>query len=321
MVIYPWQQNQWNHIQAYFRGESFPHALLLAGPKNLGKLFFAQLLAKRLLCQKQLEFACDVCASCQLVAAGTHPDLIQVERAADGKIIKIEQIRELVEQLSQTAQQGSYQVVIIDPTEAMNKAAANALLKTLEEPSGQVVFLLISHQPGMLPATIASRCQKLNFLIPAKAEGAAWLEQKLPVAEQRNLSLLLALAENIPLRALTLYEENALAAIDKIIDGFLQMHLGKLTVLEMAALCVSADQEMVFNALWSVIMDLVRLKVDKNIALMNAHKREILLLALEQISRSRLFDLLDKLAIAKRQVEEKINLNPQLLYENLLIES
>jgi len=376
MVIYPWQQNQWNHIQAYFRGERFPHALLLTGPKNLGKLFFAQLLAKRLLCQKHLEFACGICASCQLVAAGTHPDLIQLEPLADGKIIKIEQVRELVGQLEltaavpassrdggqqegrrakrsgpailpsdskqnlvlrsdyyqegvhggflpgtpgQTAQQGSYQVVIIDPAEAMNKAAANALLKTLEEPLGRVVFLLLSHQLGMLPPTIASRCQKINFLIPAKKDSAAWLEEKLPIAEHQNLSLLLALADNIPLRALSLYEENALIMVDKIVDCFLQMSLGKMSALEMASLCVSANQEIVFNALWSVVMDLVRLKADNNMPLVNVHKREILSLATAQISRSRLFDFLDHLAAAKRQIEEKINLNSQLLYENLFI--
>lgn len=167
MQIYPWQQAQWQSVLQQLQADRLPHALLLAGPSGLGKRSFANALAAHALCVKHT--ACGQCRSCLLLNASNHPDLLELQPEAEGKAIKIEQVRELVTELGQTAQQGSYQVVVIEPAEAMNKAGANALLKTLEEPPGPVIFLLISHQPATIPATIRSRCQRLNFMVPDRA--------------------------------------------------------------------------------------------------------------------------------------------------------
>ncbi len=117
----------------------------------------------------------------QLITAGTHPDLHLVSfiptKTAD-KLrteIVIEQIRDLSEKLVLTPQYGQAQVVIIDPADAINPAACNALLKTLEEPASGCYLWLISPQPARLPVTIRSRCQRLEFKLPPLHEALAWL--------------------------------------------------------------------------------------------------------------------------------------------------
>lgn len=139
-TIYPWQQNQWRQVLGYLHNNRLPHGLLLAGPKGLGKLHFAQLLAKHMLAQKKFnssQLPWDDVASVE-----NHPDLLQVQPSAEGKIISVEQIRDVVAGLNHTAQQSGWRVVIIEPAEMMNKAATNALLKTLEEPPPQVLFFI-----------------------------------------------------------------------------------------------------------------------------------------------------------------------------------
>jgi DNA polymerase-3 subunit delta' len=159
-----------------------PHALLLVGPAGLGKREFLQRFVRGLLCSQPHDGeACGECRSCLLLAAGTHPDYVQLSFGLrkDGvqrSEIVVDQIRELSARLSMSSQFGGWQVVTIDPADAMNAAAANALLKTLEEPSPQTLLLLVADAPWRLPQTIRSRCQRIEFLVPSHAEALAWLQ-------------------------------------------------------------------------------------------------------------------------------------------------
>src|SRR6185503_642307 len=105
-----------------------------------------------------------------------HPDLTRIVPIEESKQLRIEQVRELGEELSLTSHQGGYKVGILSPADSMNRFAANALLKTLEEPPARTLLILVASQPSRLPATILSRCQKLKVRAPTRAESLEWLQ-------------------------------------------------------------------------------------------------------------------------------------------------
>jgi DNA polymerase-3 subunit delta' len=177
----PWHAEAWRTLLLRLDSGRLPHALLIVGAAGLGKRDFAARLEARLLCQQPAEGeACGRCRACTLLAAGTHPDRIRVtlETNREGKLrseIVIDQIRALNERLAMTSQFGGRQVALVDPADAMNVAAANALLKTLEEPSPDSVLVLVANQPSRLPATVRSRCQRIELFVPPREQALAWL--------------------------------------------------------------------------------------------------------------------------------------------------
>lgn len=178
-----WNKSLWQNVVERQRRGAMPHALLLSGPAGLGKRAFAARLAAFLLCEQRGDDACGRCRGCLLVKAGSHPDRtgVGIELRDDGKPrteIVVEQIRVLSGRLSMTAQFGGFQVATIDPADLMNTAAANALLKTLEEPGAGTVMILVSDQSSRLPATIRSRCQRLDFALPDRSAAIAWLKSE-----------------------------------------------------------------------------------------------------------------------------------------------
>src|SRR5207302_1716448 len=118
------------------------------------------------------------CAPCRRVWAQQHPDLAWVRIAEDSQQIRIEQVRDLAADLALTSHAGGYKVGILTPAEALNRFAANALLKTLEEPPARTLLVLVTTQPSRLPATVLSRCQRLRVRAPARAEAGAWLRAR-----------------------------------------------------------------------------------------------------------------------------------------------
>jgi len=170
-----WQQRAFDHAVAALDSGRMGHALLLCGPALIGKGQLARRLAARVLGIERDPRAA------RLFAAGTHPDYRQIGFIPnrDGSRLRteivIEQIRELADALVLTPQYGGAQVAVIDPADAINHAAANALLKTLEEPQpGRYLWLLSAH-PARLPATIRSRCQRLELKLPEQDEALEWL--------------------------------------------------------------------------------------------------------------------------------------------------
>lgn len=174
----PWQQRAYEQAVAALDAGRLGHGLLVCGPAGLGKRAVVDRLALRVLCGGEPG---PNDRNAQLIAAGTHPDLRVISfipNKAGDKLrteIVIEQIRELSQQLALTPQYGQAQVAIIDPADAVNRSAYNALLKTLEEPAPGRYLWLLSAEPMRLPATIRSRCQRLEFKLPPRAEALAWL--------------------------------------------------------------------------------------------------------------------------------------------------
>jgi DNA polymerase-3 subunit delta' len=192
--------------------QRWPHALLITGRRGLGKRLLALHFARALLCEAPLESgeACGVCPSCGYVGQGTHPDLQLIEPVTydeEGNptpvdTINVERVRELIEFTQLSPHRQRAKVGLIAPAEAMNAAAANALLKTLEEPPAGTFLLLVSHQPARLPPTILSRCLRLPAPEPDRAAAAAWLAQNSAV--NADPELVLAQAGGAPLFALSL---------------------------------------------------------------------------------------------------------------------
>jgi DNA polymerase III delta' subunit len=151
-------------LQALALDNKLAHAWLFVGSENSNKQQLAVELCQWLLCSnQQADQACAVCAPCNLFTAGTHPDFCRITPAEDKTGILLDDVRELNSFLSSKAQFSANKLVLIYPAENMNRQAANALLKNLEEPGGNTyLFLLANHQDLLLP-TIVSRCQILHF--------------------------------------------------------------------------------------------------------------------------------------------------------------
>lgn len=178
----PWQQRVYDQVASTIDAGRLGHGLLFSGPARLGKAAVAERLAQRVLCGSPLDGEpCGRCRGCLLLAAGTHPDFHRISfvHNKEGTRLRteivIEQIRRLSEQLSLTPQYGGAQVAIIEPADAVNNAACNALLKTLEEPVAGRYLWLVSAHPARLPATIRSRCQRVAFAVPGRDEALQWL--------------------------------------------------------------------------------------------------------------------------------------------------
>lgn len=180
----PWHAANWQRLKARGERGALPHALLLCGPAGLGKRDFARRFVHGLLClQPDQGDACGLCRSCLLLAAGSHPDLIKLSYGLrkDGvqrSEIVVDQIRELSARLAMNSQFGGWQVAVIDPADVMNVAAANALLKTLEEPAAQTMLILMADAPWRLSQTIRSRCQRIEFHLPSEPEALQWLQAR-----------------------------------------------------------------------------------------------------------------------------------------------
>jgi len=222
---FPWQEEIWNRLAA-MHGR-LPHALLFHGRPGIGKLHLAQVLAQSLLCEKRSNagLACGECPACAWFVSANHPDfrLVQPEALAPAldeaesgegveetkkkpsKQIKIEQIRALSDFLNVGSHRNGYRVVLICPAESMNPGAANALLKSLEEPSAGVVFLLVSHQPRRLLATVRSRCHVLALSLPSRESSLGWLQEQGSKATPATL----AFAGDAPLEAAALPDDEA----------------------------------------------------------------------------------------------------------------
>lgn len=203
----PWHEDMWNGLIERYHNSGLPHASLLLGNEGMGKRAFAFRLAKFLLCQaadkkttKRGSY-CNECHSCKLMDAGSHPDYFICDQEAKGKQIKVDTIRQLNDFFSKTPQISACQVVQIYPIEALNINASNALLKTLEEPSGESYLLLMAERLGSVIPTIRSRTQRINFHPPKTQQALSWLVERLGNTSQEDMVLALKQCAGGPLKA------------------------------------------------------------------------------------------------------------------------
>lgn len=182
MTLPVWLEEPWRMLSGALAEGRLHHGLLIAAAAGSGKRALTEAFARAALCpQRRADgYACGTCRSCLLIAAGSHPDLARVNFALrdDGKPrteITVDQIRALSLRLSMSSQFGGLQLALVDPADRLNASAANALLKTLEEPASSTIILLIADEAARLPATIRSRCQRVDIRLPSRAQAGAWL--------------------------------------------------------------------------------------------------------------------------------------------------
>lgn len=218
-----WFKNELKAVLA--QKAQLAHALLIKGPRGIGKQTFGMELARALLCESPAPdgAGCGLCRACDWLASGAHPDFrvlspiteddSEAASGEDGKKTKasawisIEQVRELHDFIHVSSHRGGRKVILVCPAEALNVSAANALLKNLEEPPARTHFILISHRPHRLPRTIISRCRQLNLQPPDRATALAWLDGQ-GVADPE---VALAQSSGAPLLALATSEGDELA--------------------------------------------------------------------------------------------------------------
>ena len=214
--VCPWLQAPLGKLEAAQGDGRLAHGWLLAGPQGTGKINLALAAARRLLegsNDSVKNLGADEAAAGMAerhLPADHHPDLHWLFPESGRRTVTVDQIREATRALSLTSLAGQAKVLVLETADAMTASAANALLKTLEEPSARTYLLLISHQPGRLPATIRSRCQSLAVQCPSAADAVAWLRDSDAGAGAAEWQTLLALAQGSPFRAITFKERDFL---------------------------------------------------------------------------------------------------------------
>jgi len=230
--LLPWQRAAFATYAQRRRGGRLPHAWAVTGPTGTGPAELAAAIAASLLCLTPTAGgeACGQCAGCALRLSGNHPDLSRIGVLEKKKQIGIDQIRSASASLSSRPQRGGWQLLIVDPADAMNGAAQNALLKTLEEPASDTVLLLVAHDVGRLLPTIRSRCQRLDLMQPDADTSLAWLgTQGVSAAEAAEA---LALLDAGPLALLGAIRDGRLATLKQQLDVLLGLTQGRVGIAE-----------------------------------------------------------------------------------------
>lgn len=259
-----------------------PHALLLMGAESSGKRQFAEQWAEQMLCMQGN--GCGICHACHLMKAQSHPDFILVTPEVSQHTIKVDSIRAMIETVHTTSLQGKGRVVVIDPANAMNSAAANALLKTLEEPPPETLLMLISGPGQPLPKTVLSRCQKM---------------------------VLSHSSQSLPSEMVTLRKE--------LYDGLIALSQGKADPIQLATEWQAHDLLSIVQLLLTWLQDCLRFKVMGSLAewVNNEYASELMGLTL---SREALLGFLTLVQERYMSMVRSHNLNRQLILEELLIQ-
>ena len=315
----PWQKTNWNKLTSSHRNKHLAHALLLTGTKGTGKRQFALDFAHWLICEHpQEDKACGTCRSCQLIKADSHPDFITVMPEDEGKAIKVDQIRALIDTLSLTSHAQGARVVIISPADALNTNASNSLLKTLEEPPENTFLILISDMPSKLMATIRSRTQIVRFDLPAEEESLSWLKQK----ELEQPELLLKLSGNAPLAALELASEDGLALRQSYFLDWQQLAEGSVDAIDIASrwskegLKIKANRPLYWVYSW--VLDMIKGQQTGHTSCMaNSDYAQVLQKLAGQVDLKSLYGLLDRLNESIRMLDSAAN--QQMLAEGILL--
>ncbi len=320
---FPWQEVHWQTLEKARLADRFPHALLLGGGPGSGVVEFSRHLVSYLLCEETAarqgrERPCGQCRGCILFQAGNHPEFLAVAPEGDSRQIKIDQIRELNQFVSLKSHYGHPNIVEIMPAEAMNRNAANSLLKTLEEPPSDAVILLVSFQPMGLPITVRSRCQRLNFGNPDKGRVQHWLTAQ-NTAGEADLEMLLALANDEPLTVLRMLQEETLSYRRVILEDLVSLVTNQAAdPIETAERWAKLGETVVIHWVSILLEDIIKLScLGQQARLIN----QDLASGLEKISMrlgmKRLFQILDLLHELHRLNTGQTQLASQTTFEEL----
>ena len=250
-MSYPWLVSVEREFEERLRGGRLAHAFLLSGPPDCGKTALAADFVAAALCDRESWPACGECRSCQLLGSGAHPDrylLTFEEHPKTGKlrtVIITDQVRRLIESLQLTTTISRRKAALIHPAESMMINAANALLKTLEEPPGDSMILLVSHNPDRLPVTIRSRCQNLHVRPPERTASLEWLRGASD-ADAGEAEAALDAAAGSPLRALRMLRDGTIGQYHALGQALDALRRGRAEVGQAMAETAEIDPELLW---------------------------------------------------------------------------
>jgi len=340
----PWHLQQ---FEALPHPDGLHHGLMITGAAGIGKREYGMALAQRILCLERNPSQCGGrCQSCVLFNAGSHPDMhvlcteletaggrlslagaysnryqdipARERRTNPSQVIPVDQVRLLIDRISQSSHISGARVALIVPADRMNMNAANALLKLLEEPPENSFLLLVTDQPESLPATVLSRCLVLDLESPAPAAALAWLgEQDCADSERAVLERMVTASRVGPLAHLELLRSGQLAQAENNIEALTRMLAGRGQPLSLAAILAKQDISAVLGWLQVALTDLVRWQ--------GAGQRPAWLengncgaeIAIGNPTADGLFALYAKIGRYRRMARDQ--LNAQLVLEDVLI--
>lgn len=317
-LVFPWLQGTWEQLTNYQQQNRLPSGVMLVGDKGLGLSLLAQSFAHSVFCldTKENNAACGQCASCLLFQSGAYPDYFHVTPPEDKVTIPINTIRALSEGLALNSQYMKPRIAIIDSADLMLHAAANSLLKTLEEPSDNTSLILIAHDLAKVPMTIRSRCQLIHVNDIDLDKAITWLKGSGCEEAQAYLNL----ANNSPILALSLSKVGALNVRNNVFSELVSLLQGKSDPLAFAHLCVSLKELPVIDWVISILTDVVKCgHAAECIAVSNADLFSDLKVLADKLRLKDAHGMLDKLMALKRLQSGQVN--QQLLFEEFAIHS
>lgn len=328
----PWQVSQWQRVSAAYDSEQLAHAYLFSGNKGLGKAIFVNAFANLMLCLAPIStnsvsspcrIACGECTNCKKGGPSYHPDIMQIETDEGSKNIKIEQIRSLSDFVIRSSHSGGAKVAIIHSAHLLNGNAANALLKTLEEPSNNTYLFLITDYPGRLMATIRSRCQKLHFANPEPELASTWLHG---ILGEGNIDSLLSASGNSPLIALQLAAGDSLSSRQQFLQSLGEIKQGRGSIQASLSLASSLGEAEVLQHFSASLSTLIRYSLTGKQENENDAATANLCAMLNpsqdaennKAIATALLDFYGEVENARKQLASVSNPNPQLIMESLL---
>ena len=324
---------QWNNIIGHKQvitqlclmqqEDRIPHAMLFCGTDGVGKFLVAEALAAAILCHAPVHNqACGHCKACRALAAGTHPDFFQIQPESETKAtpaIRIEAVRKLQEEIARIPLLSERRVVIMQEADKMNEAAANCLLKTIEEPSGQIVFILLTSRPSALLDTIISRCMRVEFGILQPEELVAILHQQ--GIEEPLAGKLASIADGSVSKALAMQDEELLNLQAQAFDlASAAGTLGVEQLLQLAKEMSNHSREKLIQWLGFLAMiyrDLLMLYSGSGLPLYNQSDIDRLSSLLNKYHQQELLQLLQLVQDYQKRLGS--NVNTQLCLEGFLI--
>ena len=314
MPPFPWQHTFWQNFCDVRAKDRLPHALLLCGIDGVGIELLAHSMARYLLCQSPLEdVACGRCRGCELYDAGTHPDLKVLGLEDDAKKIKVDQVRSIVDFVGKTPHFSGYKVVVVEQADLMNSNSANAILKSLEEPAGQTIFILATTRTSAILPTIRSRCQKSSVSTPGTEAGLAWLrEQNVDDAENW-----LQEAGGAPVLAKTWAEGDYAVQRQSIVGSMAGFFDSAESVLTVASVWQKIPMDMLVSIQLAVLDAMIRAQ---SINTLQDQQLSRCYEVFGRLNPTLLFKMRDKLLAKLAATHSGSNLNPLMLCEELAMD-
>ncbi len=321
MAALPWQHRNWAHLCDYRQQNRIPQALLITGNKGLGKFHLANQFAFSLLCNEPTidGLNCEKCNSCLLIKAETHPDFIIVRPEEPSKGINIGKIRNLLTYLTLKPQFEKYRIVILNPADLMNNAAANAFLKCLEEPTEHTVIMLVSEKPSHLPATIVSRCQKLCVTKPDIETFTSWLTARNTKTAIKDILSIYKLTQGSPFLALDYINSESLTLRDSCFKAWIDIAHKKIHPVIVAEGWHKLPESLLLSWITSWIIDIIkcyyRINGDQ---LNNPDLKESFEELAQQVELEKLYLLYDSILLSQDRLSTSIN--KHAMFEEILIQ-